>query len=458
MSIYMLPEDVLLEVFDFFAEITDEAIEAWQTLVHVCRRWRSIVFGSLRRLNLRLLCSNKTQARDMLDVWPALPLYLECDETAESVDNIIAVLERRDRVRYIDLTWIKSSYFGKISAAMQVPFPELTHLHLFLIDETMSVLPDSFLGGSAPRLEDLWLDGIPLPGLPKLLLSVTHLVTLHLRSIPHSGYFSPEAIVTTLSTLTRLESLRLLFASPQSRPDPARRRPPPPTRSVLPTLTHLRFKGVSEYLEAVMARIDAPRLNSLYMTLFNDIVFDTPHFNRFISCTPTLMALEEARVMFKNGAATVEVSSRTSGKYDSEEVELGVTVLCKEMDWQVSSMEQVCTSCLLPLPALENLYIYENTLRQHWQDNTENALWLELLHPFTSVRNLYLSEHIAQRIVPALQDLVGSRATEVLPTLQNIFLEGQPSGPVQEGIQHVVTVRQATGHPITVSYGQEVRY
>ena len=460
MSIYILPEDVLLEVFDFFAEI-DEAIEAWQTLVHVCRRWRSIVFGSSRRLNLRLLCSNKTPARDMLDVWPALPLFIECNETAESVDNIVAVLERRDRVRYIGLTWIKSSDFGKISAAMQVPFPELTHLHLFLIDEidkTMSVLPDSFLGGSAPRLEDLWLDGIPLPGLPKLLLSVTHLVTLHLRSIPHSGYFSPEAIVTTLSTLTRLESLRLLFASPQPRPDPARRRPPPPTRSVLPTLTHFRFKGVSEYLEAVVARIDAPRPNSLYMTLFNDIVFDTPHFNRFISCTPTLMALEEARVMFKNGAATVEVSSRTSGKYDSEEVELGVTVLCKEMDWQVSSMEQVCTSCLPPLPALENLYIYENTLRQHWQDNTENALWLELLHPFTSVRNLYLSEHIAQRIVPALRDLVGSRATEVLPTLQNIFLEGQPSGPVQEGIQHVVTVRQATGHPITVSYGQEVRY
>ena len=458
MSIYMLPEDVPLEVFDFFAEITDEAIEAWQTLVHVCRRWRSIVFGSPRRLNLRLLCSNKTQARDMLDVWPALPLYLECDETAESVDNIIAVLERRDRVRYIDLTWIKSSYFGKISAAMQVPFPELTHLHLFLIDETMSVLPDSFLGGSAPRLEDLWLDGIPLPGLPKLLLSVPHLVTLHLQSIPHSGYFAPEAIVTALSTLTRLESLRLLFASPQSRPDPARRRPPHPTRSVLPTLTHLRFKGVSEYLEAVMARIDAPRLNFLYMTLFNDIVFDTPQFNRFISCTPTLMALEEARVMFQNGDATVELSSRTSGKYDSEEVELGVRIPCRELDWQVSSMEQVFTSCLPPLPALENLYIYENTLRQHWQDNTENALWLELLHPFTSVKNLYLSEHIARRIVPALQDLVGNRATEVLPTLQNVFLEGQPSGPVLEGIQHVVAVRQATGHPIAVSYGQEVRY
>ena len=70
------------------------------------------------------------------------------------------------------------------------------------------------------------------------------------------------------------------------------------------------------------------------------------------------------------------------------------------------------------------------------------------------MKNLYLSEEeIAQRIVPALQDLVGERATEVLPTLENIFLEeGQRSGPVQEGIQEVVAVRQAAGHPIAVSY------
>jgi hypothetical protein len=75
------------------------------------------------------------------------------------------------------------------------------------------------------------------------------------------------------------------------------------------------------------------------------------------------------------------------------------------------------------------------------------------------VKNLYLTEEIAQRIVPALQDLVGVRATEVLPTLENIFLEeGQRSGPVQEGIQQVVAVRQATNHPIAVSYQQKVEF
>ena len=75
------------------------------------------------------------------------------------------------------------------------------------------------------------------------------------------------------------------------------------------------------------------------------------------------------------------------------------------------------------------------------------------------MKNLYLSEEIARRIVPALQDLVGERATEVLLTLQNIFLEeGQRSGPVQEGIQQVVAVRQAAGHPIAVSYQPKVEF
>ena len=73
----------------------------------------------------------------------------------------------------------------------------------------------------------------------------------------------------------------------------------------------------------------------------------------------------------------------------------------RELDWQVSSMEQVCTSCLPPLLNLEHLYIYENPRwRQHWQDNIENALWLELLRPFTSVKNLFLSKDFARRIVP----------------------------------------------------------
>ena len=449
MSIDKLPDDVLLEVFDFFAkedEFTKESMEEWQTLVHVCRRWRRVVFGSPRRLNLRLFCSGNTPARDTLDFWPALPLYIRCYGIGESADNILAVLERSDRVCHINLLVFEGL---ELSAAMQVPFPELRVLALRSKGKTVIALPDSFLGGSAPRLKFLWLKGVPFLGLPNLLLSATNLVNLFLDSIPHSGYIPPEAMVTALSTLTRLERLWLFFESPQSRPDPEHQHPPPPTRSVLPDLGDFQFKGDSDYVEVVMARIDAPGLLTLETTLFNDIVFDTPQLSQFISRIPRMNALQEARILFEGDAAMVELSSLTSDKYER----LRVEIPCSVLDWQVSSMEQVCASCLPPLPTLD-LYIDGNPhYRQHWQGNVENALWLQLLHPFTSVKNLYLSDEIARRIVPALQELVGVRATEVLPTLENIFLEeSRQSGPVQEGIQQIVAVRQAANHPIAVSY------
>ncbi len=56
-TIDVLPDDVLLKIFDCYM---DEAlffieIDAWHTLVH----WRCVVFDSPRRLNLRLFLLSK---------------------------------------------------------------------------------------------------------------------------------------------------------------------------------------------------------------------------------------------------------------------------------------------------------------------------------------------------------------------------------------------------------------
>jgi hypothetical protein len=77
---------------------------------------------------------------------------------------------------------------------------------------------------------------------------------------------------------------------------------------------------------------------------------------------------------------------------------------------------------------------------------------LQLLLPFTAVKNLYLSRLFGPRIAGALQDLVGGRITEVLPSLQNIFVQGlEPLGPFQESIGQFVTARQLSGHPVAIS-------
>ena len=457
-SIDTLPDDVLLEIFKFYGHYDNDGIglrreEAWQTLVHVCQRWRCIVFRSPRHLNLRLICNTGTPARDMLDVWPALPIIAVFDNDHRRrgiMDNFIAALECTDRVCHIYFQTVGSMGFDIFLAAMQQPFPELTYMSLWSVDETVAVVPDSFLGGSAPRLQYLEMNFIPFPGLPKLLLSATHLVDLHLYHIPHSGYFSPDGMVFALSTFISLSNFFLEFESPRSCPDPASRRPPPSTRSVLHGLTRFYFKGVSEYLEDLVACIDAPQLNRLEIILFNDIVFDTPQLVRFISLSPILKALEEAYITVRDRAATVNFLSQTSrdGLFKFK-----VDILCRGLDWQLSSLEQVCTTCLPPFSILEDLYFYEDSFsRPDWKHSVENGQWLELLRPFMAVKNLYLSKNCASRIAPALQELVEGRATDVLPALQNIFLKGlESSGSVQESIGQFVDARQVANHPIGIS-------
>jgi F-box-like len=459
-SIDELPDDVLLAVFyiyvdeDLYGASSKKEVETWQTLVHVCRRWRTIVFESPRHLKLRLACTPETPVRDLLDVWPALPLSIWGYDNypTGSVGNITAVLQHNGRVCQIHLEDVPRSHLENISAAMQVPFPELTHLALLSNNETAPVLPDSFLGGSAQRLEFFLLRTIPFPGFPKLLLSATHLNDLRLFDMPHSGYIPPEVMVTALSVLTDLKFLQLGFKSPLSRPDRASQRLPPSTRTVLPVLGYFSFNGVSEYLDDFVSRIDVPRIDQLSINLLiNENGFDTPQFIQFISRTPRFKMFKRAHLSFEYEHARVELFSETPGCSV-----IDVSVPCRELDWQVSSLEQVVTSCFPSLFTLEVLRVSDHPYsRRLWQYTIENALWLGLLLPFSSVKNLYLSRQVTPHIGPALQELVGIGTTEVLPALQNIFLEElQPSGPAQEGIGKFVAMRQVASHPIAVSRWQ----
>ena len=69
------------------------------------------------------------------------------------------------------------------------------------------------------------------------------------------------------------------------------------------------------------------------------------------------------------------------------------------------------------------------------------------------MNNLYLTKEFALHIAHALQELVvGERVMEVLPTLENVFIdEFQPSGPVHEVINEFAAARQLAGHPIIIS-------
>ncbi len=433
MTIDMLPGEALLEIFDFYL-YGNECIEAWRQLVHVCRKWRNIVFGSPRRLDLHLHCTAMRPVKQLLYVWPDLPIVIkQYDPPTWGVDNIVAALKHNERVCEITFGSISSSLWENVLTMMQVPFPALSRLDLVSEDETVLAIPDPFLGGSATHLRSLCLDGILFPGLSKLLLSAIDLVYLDLSNIPHSGYISPHAMVTGLSTLTRLKSLSINFQSPLSRPD-QKSRYPHPTRSVLPALTELRFTGVSEYLDDLVARIDTPRLNILDIRFFLQLIFDTPQLARFIDRTPQLQKHDEARVVFSDSGASISLP-RT---YDDRRLELGIS--CRKIDWQLLSLTQVCDSCFphALISAVEHLHILERGFSSHhWEDDIESSQWLDFLLPFTAMKNLYLSKEFAPHIMPALQKLAGDRAREVLPALQYLHLEVPPTTTSPGGYQAV---------------------
>jgi hypothetical protein len=455
-TVAALPDDILLEIFDFYLERSYPE-DAWQTLVHVCKRWRCIVFASPHRLQLQLLCTNKRPVQNTLDIWPALPIVirgLPGMSKPQDTRNILAAFKRHSRVCKIYIDGIPNTLWKRIRAVeMRDPFSALTSLQLSSKNSNAPALSDSFLGGSAPRLQTLALTGVPFPTLANLLLSTHDLVELDLRDIPHSGYISPEAMVTGFSALTRLQTLCLKFRSPRSQADRQNPLPPYLTRIVLPALATFHFKGDSEYLEDIMARIDTPFLDGFYITFFNQLIFDTPRLRDFIARTKMLKAPRQADIWFFDGEVKVSLFRQDGTGMDGHHA-LSSEVLCIPLDWQLSSLVQVCNSAGSPLSVLERLEIKNN--RGKWQSDIENAQWLDVLRPFTSVKDLVLYWKPIQFVAPALEELSRERVTdliEVLPALENLFLQGpEPSGLVKKAIGKFIAARQLSGFPVTVHH------
>ena len=451
-NISSLPRHALLEIFKFYVDQIDHA-DDWHTLVHVCREWRDIVFSSPRWLCLELRCTNKSPVKRLLDVWPALPIVIDALTTKSrrsGVANIMAALKRHDLVCRIKIWRVPNSLLK--SAAIKKRFPQLTDLTLRSNKANAPVIPDSFLGGSAPRLRLLDFKGITFlfPALKKLLLSAAGLVTFRLWDIPNSGIISSELFVTSLSTLTRLRELFIGFRSPRSRADRERRHPTLFKRLVLPSLTEFYFKGDSEYLEDIVGRMDAPALERVAITFFNQLVFDTPLLCDFFSRTEVFQEPRRADVTLARSCVKFTLSY-PEGVADRRMLEVGIS--SSVLEWQLSSLAQFCNTSLPPLPTLECLGIHTNfPMGPESTDGIESALWLELLNSFITVKDLVLFGSLIQYAAPALREITGEGGPKVLPALRHIFLGWFQINPsAREAIAQIVTARQLCGHPVSLN-------
>ena len=462
-----LPDDVLLHIFYFYVNRTPEGyawhkLDIWHTLVHVCQRWRYVVFASPKRLNLRLLCHHARLAKNLLDVWPSyLPIVisgnalLRTRSGLEGVKIILAALKSRDRISTIDFEGVPGLLWKPVFA-MTEPLPVLTSLRLHLWHEDIQPLPDSFLGGSCPRLQELHLNGIPFPGLRNLLLSTSDLIDLRLENIPHSGYIAPEAMITNLSALSKLESFVLAFQSPRSLAEQPSRHSSTVTRVVLTALTRFQYQGSSAYLEEIVSRIDTPQLESFTITFFDQLVLDTPHLRHFIDHTQTFTGLNQADIIFNGQYSDIGVKLLlTDGPRSPDFGALTLGVQYTRSGPKFMSLVRLCSSSLPPLPTLKRISTRcQLSSRQPLPMRTTE--WVEFFRVFNFVEDLDLSRNsdLMYAILHALEELVGERVMEALPALQNIFVH-KPWAPWESDypvkvVEPFVAARQLSGRPVAV--------
>jgi hypothetical protein len=444
----------MLEIFDFCQKNDNRYLSSpiwkWSILVHVCQRWRQVVFGSPLRLNLQILCTYGTPVAKHLDIWPNFPIHIEYirDEPMErnDEDNVIAAFDHTNRLSAVVLS-LTGQQLGKVVTVMQGPFPALTHLFLGTGESNdVPVLPCEFLGRSAPCLQEIQLVGVPFPALLALLLSTSDLVTLHLLNIPQTGYISPESMVAALASLIRLEYLTIEFQSPASRPDQIHL--PPVTRTVLPALTYFYFNGVREYLEDFVARISAPRLDTIEIDYFNQLVdFEVPQLWRFIDhsedlrqATRCVVDFQGDRGYFGAGPSTHIPESESLHDFPCPIV---VCIFCKGIDWQVTHMAQALNQISAVLSNMLHFAIIADDIRPELEG--DDIDWLQLLRPFSSVQTLFVSREFARHVSRALEGIPVVMAIDLLPALDMLCLEDQPVSYAHK----FIAARWESGRPVT---------
>ena len=457
MTIETLPDDVLLKIFKFFIDaicLSFFPSEEWRTLVHICRKWRNLAFTSPRHLDLELhFRPSKRSVKELLDIWPELPIYIRAFDykTNETSDNIVAALRLNHRVTGIRFDALTDSAWETVAPLVQQPFPALRYLWI-QPDFPNNAISHSFLGGSAPCLQVLYLDSISFPTLPEILPSATNLVRLWYDDIPPSGYISPQPMVIGLSALTRLESLSLTFRHDSLQvPDRAIRIPPLRTGTLLPALTDLRFRGVPEYTADLVAQIDAPLLESMVIEMLYQEVPDVSELAKFVRRADKLSLIDIAEVAFESHYISIRLSRELlEGRVNPKTIRLSLA--CPESGLRLSYLARFCASCLPNLTLFKSLQI-RVPFYHMWEDIVvdPDPEWLELLRPFDPVERLYLSKYVAPRVTQALRGLPAERVMDVLPALERVFISRiEPSGPVREWISEFADARQAAGHPVLI--------
>ncbi|KAI0247374.1 hypothetical protein BJV78DRAFT_942951 [Lactifluus subvellereus] len=385
----------------------------------------------------------------MLAHSPPLPLIIDHlhedgETSAEDEVGIRLALQQRDRVCRIGLS-MQGQILQKLIMFMDEEFPVLERLIIVSRSKDVNfTLPNTF---QAPDLRRLILLDAGLPIRSPLLITTTSLVTLLLANIPESTYFAPDCLVTWLSLMPNLEVLAIGFRSPTpSRDFKELSHTPIVTHITLPNLHWFSFRGVSAYLERLVARVHAPRLKKLQIQFFNQLTFTIPRLVQFISFTENFMFNVVGLIFSENGVVL------TADSHEKQRIKpFYVHIMCKHLDWQVASVVQIFRTLLPLLTVVKDLSLAYagDSLSMEQHHDVNRTQWRELLRPFINIKALHIENELVGQLSHSLQSDDGETPLELLPNLEELTYSGGSNA--EDVFTPLINERQAARRPLTLS-------
>ena len=425
----------------------------WYKLAHVCKRWRNLILASPSTLGLHLVCTYGTPVVDMLENSPPLPLIITYliqsrEPTPEDEEGILHALkpEYRDRVRRIGLC-MPASNLQNIVEAMDESFPNLEYM--LIKSESMAksdaglILPKKF---QAPQLNRLKLWGI-VPPIGSLLLPTTNnmgLVALTLSDIPPSA-FDPSYLHARLSQMPQLESLIITFCSPLPNREVKWQLLKAPIRmdATLPNLRFFGFRGVSAYLDSLVARITAPLLSTFHIHFFNQLTFSIPHLSQFLNATENIR-IHSIRLVFVAGSGSA-ILANDPGRRD-QIYPLTIAVLCGQGDWQVASAARILNELQTVLSASEELALA--CVEDDLFSEVDRTSWRGLLSPFSNITTLNVQNKLIGKLSRSLQFEDGELPQDLLPNLKELGYS--PGLNARDSFTPFINERQIAGRLVSL--------
>jgi hypothetical protein len=126
-------------------------------------------------------------------------------------------------------------------------------------------------------------------------------------------------------------------------------------------------------------------------------------------------------------------------------------IMCRHLDWQVSSAAQILTSLQPLLSAVERLKLSheEHSQSSEWHNEVDRTQWRQLLRPFSNLKTLHVQNELVERIAHSLQTDDGEPPLELLPNLKELRYSG--GDDARDAFTPLIDERQAAGHPVNLT-------